>query len=105
MHVTKRTPFRSTMTSFPRLSVANILFLEVLALQLVEDNLKQYNNLTESNKIVTALVNFNKKHDTPTSSHKWIKVFKNGPSKICGRQSLKNFTWSIVEYLDPNYVS
>ena len=66
MHVTKRTPFRSTMTSFPRLSVANILFLEVLALQLVEDNLKQYNNLTESNKIVTALVNFDIKHDTPT---------------------------------------
>ena len=21
--------------------------------------------------------------------HKWDKVFKNGPSKICGRQSLK----------------
>ena len=21
----------------------------------------------------------------------WGKVFKNGPSKICGRQSLKNF--------------
>ena len=24
----------------------------------------------------------------------WVKVFKKGPSKICGRQSLKNFTWS-----------
>ena len=23
----------------------------------------------------------------------WIKVFKNGPSKICGRQPLKNFKW------------
>ena len=23
---------------------------------------------------------------------KWDKVFKNGPSKICGRQPLKNFT-------------
>ena len=21
---------------------------------------------------------------------KWVKIFKNGPSKICGRQSLKN---------------
>ena len=29
------------------------------------------------------------------------KVFKNGPSKICGRPPLKNFTWSIFEYLDP----
>ena len=54
----------------------------------------------------------------------WVKVFKNGPSKICVRQPLKkfegyglpketmslqlleresstNFTWSIHEYLDP----
>ena len=29
---------------------------------------------------------------------KWVKLFKNGPSKICGR----NFTWSIFECLDPN---
>ena len=29
---------------------------------------------------------------------KWDQVFKNGPSKICGRQPLKNFTWSIFEY-------
>ena len=29
---------------------------------------------------------------------KWDKVFKNGPSRICGRQFLKNFTWSILEY-------
>ena len=28
-------------------------------------------------------------------------VFKNRPGKICGRQPLKNFTWSILEYLDP----
>ena len=28
-------------------------------------------------------------------------VFKNGPSKICGRQPLKNFTWSILEYFVP----
>ena len=31
----------------------------------------------------------------------WVKVFKNGPSKICERQPLKNFTWSILKYLDP----
>ena len=29
----------------------------------------------------------------------WVNVFKNGPSKICGRQPLKNFTWTILEYL------
>ena len=56
--------------------------------------------------------------------HKWEKIFKNGPSKICGRQPLKslkgngllrqtippqifyrlsstNFTWSILEYSVP----
>ena len=31
----------------------------------------------------------------------WVKVFKNGPSKICERQPLKNFTYSILKYLDP----
>ena len=25
--------------------------------------------------------------------HKWDKVFKNGPSKICGRQPLENLKW------------
>ena len=39
----------------------------------------------------------------------WVKVF-NGSTKICGREPLKNqadhitsanFTWSILEYLDP----
>ena len=30
----------------------------------------------------------------------WDKVFKNGPGKICGRQLLKNFAWSILEYLN-----
>ena len=24
---------------------------------------------------------------------KWDQVFKNGPSKICGRQPLKNLKW------------
>ena len=27
---------------------------------------------------------------------------ENGPSKICGRQPLKNFTYSILEYFVPN---
>ena len=27
----------------------------------------------------------------------WVKVFKNGPSKICGRQSLKKLKWSNVK--------
>ena len=31
----------------------------------------------------------------------WVKVFKIGLSKICGRQPLKNFAWTIVEYLEP----
>ena len=32
----------------------------------------------------------------------WDKVFKNGrTSKICGRQSLKKFTWSILQYFVP----
>ena len=32
------------------------------------------------------------------------QVFNNGPSKICGRQSLKKFTRSILEYLDPHVI-
>ena len=31
----------------------------------------------------------------------WVKVFKNGPGEICGRQSLKNLLWSILEYFIP----
>ena len=26
-------------------------------------------------------------------ANKWVKIFKNGPSKICGRQPLKNLKW------------
>ena len=26
-------------------------------------------------------------------SYKWVKVFKNGPNTICGKQPLKNFKW------------
>ena len=31
----------------------------------------------------------------------WVKAFKSGPSKVCGRQPLKNFTQSIIEYFAP----
>ena len=34
--------------------------------------------------------------------HKWVRVFKNGPIKIFLRPSSTNFTWSILEHLDPN---
>ena len=37
--------------------------------------------------------------------HNWDKVFKNGPSKICGRQPLEIFTWSILEYFAPIVVN
>lgn len=29
----------------------------------------------------------------------WDKVFTDGPTRICGAQPLKNFTWSILEHL------
>ena len=35
-------------------------------------------------------------------SNKLVEAFKNEPSKTCGRQPLKSFTWSFLEYLDPN---
>ena len=31
----------------------------------------------------------------------WDKELKNGPSKICGRQPLKNFTWFVLDYFVP----
>ena len=31
----------------------------------------------------------------------WDNIFKNGPSKISGRQSSKNITWSVLEYTLP----
>ena len=34
----------------------------------------------------------------------WVKVFQNGPCKLCGKQPFKNFTWSILEYLEPYIV-
>ena len=33
---------------------------------------------------------------------KWVQVFKNGPSKICGRQLLQIVAFSILGYSDPN---
>ena len=33
-----------------------------------------------------------------------VTVSKKEPSKICGRQPLKNSTWTILKYLDP-YIS
>ena len=36
---------------------------------------------------------------------KWVQVFKSGQSKICGRQPLKNFTWSTLEYYDPSWIA
>ena len=40
-----------------------------------------------------------------TKQNLWNAAFKNGPSKICGRQPLKNFTWFIYEYFVPYYES
>ena len=37
-----------------------------------------------------------------TQINTYDKVFKNGPSEICERQPLKNFTWSILEYFIPH---
>ena len=32
----------------------------------------------------------------------WDNVSKNGAGEICGRQPLKNFTWSILKYFVPS---
>ena len=37
------------------------------------------------------------------AANKCDKVFKNGPRKICGRQPLKKFIWSILEYFVPYF--
>ena len=36
--------------------------------------------------------------DKALAENIWDKVFKHGPSKICDRQHLKNFTWPVFEY-------
>ena len=74
-----------------------------------------WNRLTELRRLTIDIFN-------------WVRVFRNGPSKISGRQPFKNlkwyglprqtislqmfkrlsstnFTWSILEYLDPNVAS
>ena len=34
----------------------------------------------------------------------WVKVFKNGPSKICGRQPLKNLKWyGMLRHITSNF--
>ena len=81
----------------------------------------------EHNNEFHNLVNYITSHQTTSKSARynqtvkkrsskliWDKVFKKGPSKICGRQPLKNFknlvclrlsstnlTWSILEYFAP----
>ena len=37
----------------------------------------------------------------PTTLNKWIKVFKNGQSKICGRQPLTNLR---VDHITTNFL-
>ena len=34
-----------------------------------------------------------------------VKTFKNGPSKVCQRQHLKNFIWSNLKHLDKSSLS
>ena len=48
--------------------------------------------------------NFTKKKNQKKSKGFWVEILldKNGPSKICDRQPLKNFAWFIFEDLDPN---
>ena len=46
--------------------------------------------------------NLELKSRSPQPNNKWGKVFKNGPSKICGREPSENFTWSILEYFVAN---
>ena len=53
--------------------------------------------------MVKSVINiFGSYHNVFFVGQLWDKVFKNGPSKICGRQPLKNFTWSILEYFVPD---
>ena len=35
----------------------------------------------------------------------WDTLFKSGPSKSCGKQPLKNYTWSTPEYFAPHNTS
>ena len=49
------------------------------------------NNVLTSATITNTLIHSMFKKSTIKALNKWVKVFKNGPSKICGRQSLRNF--------------
>ena len=40
-------------------------------------------------------------HSTKNLKKIWDKVFKSGPSKVCGKWPLKVFTWSTLEYFVP----
>ena len=57
-------------------------------------NISQLNNYWAKNLDFTDIKVPNKSTKTPnkylTMTNIWVKVFKNGPSKICGRQLLKN---------------
>ena len=54
-------------------------------------NLIKFNSSLEKIWSQSKLINF---------KNIWVKLLKNGPSKVCGRQTLKKFTWSVLEYLD-----
>ena len=75
--------------------------------------IKKYGMINENSPKLTKSKINNKNYKTI-----WDKVFKNGPSKFCGRQPLKtlkqtiplqiflrlsstNFTWSFLEYFVP----
>ena len=62
-----------------------------------------YQRMRSAEIIISTIMKDFKPKTTPSTqkmSCTWDKPFKNGPSKICGRQALKNFTWSILEYLN-----
>ena len=52
-------------------------------------------------QIFDALIDNISFHQTCMKSNIWDKVFKNGPSKICGGQLLENFICSILESFVP----
>ena len=78
----------------------------------IMSNIKEYFSLSEtkgcnntSNKQSTGVESNNDDDDDDddevTLLFIWDKVFKNRPSKMCGRQPLKNLTWFILEYFVP----
>ena len=58
-----------------------------------EDSLKCKNKLPQTEKKAFTL------SQPDWKIHTRDNVFKNGSSKICGRQHLKNFTRAILEYI------